>query len=157
MTKEVELMIKGTQKYSDHVDDDLQTRAKGEYYYRNGSHYVLYEERNEGFTETTKSMLKLKDNVLEMTRKGLVNTSMVFEQGKETASTYKTPFGEMLLGIRTKDIRVTEAEDKLQIKAFYALEAEGRHMAECEIEVAVRESTKPVVFDITEGMEEVKK
>ena len=140
MTKEVELMIKGVQKYADHVDDDLQTCAKGEYYYRNGSHYVLYEEHNEGFTETTKSMLKLKDGCLEMTRKGLVNTSMVFEQGKETASTYKTPFGEMLLGIRTKKLNVTTAEDKIQIKVAYSLEAEGRHMAECEIEVVVREN-----------------
>ena len=140
MTKEVELMIKGVQKYADHVDDDLQTRAKGEYYYRNGSHYILYEEHNEGFTETTKSMLKIKDGVLEMTRKGLVNTSMVFEQGKETASTYKTPFGEMLLGIRTKELNVIETEDKIQIKVAYSLEAEGRHMAECEIEVVVREN-----------------
>ena len=138
MTKEVELMIKGVQKYADHVDDDLQTHAKGEYYYRNGSHYILYEEHNEGFSETTKSMLKLKDGVLEMTRKGLVNTSMVFAQGKETVSTYKTPFGEMLLGIRTKELWVTTAEDQIHIKVEYALEAEGRHMAECEIEVLVR-------------------
>ena len=83
-------------------------------------------------------MLKLKDGVLEMTRKGLVNTSMVFEQGKETVSTYKTPFGEMLLGIRTKELWVTTAEDQIHIKVEYALEAEGRHMAECEIEVLVR-------------------
>ena len=138
MTKEVELMIKGVQKYADHVDDDLQTRAKGEYYFRNGGHYILYEEHNEGFTETTKSMLKLKDGCLEMTRKGLVNTSMVFEQGKETASTYKTPFGEMLLGIRTKELNVIETEDKIQIKVAYVLEAEGRHMAECEIEILVQ-------------------
>lgn len=140
MTKEVELMIKGVQKYADHVDDDLQTRAKGEYYYRNGSHYILYEEHNEGFTEITQSMLKLKDGVLEMTRKGLVNTSMVFEKGKETVSTYKTPFGEMLLGIRTKELQLIEAEDRIQIKVSYALEAEGRHMAECKIEILVRES-----------------
>ncbi len=137
MTKEVELTIKGFQKYDTHEDNDLQTSTKGEYYYRNGSHYVLYEEHTEGFAETTKSMLKLKDGVLEMTRKGLVNTSMVFEKDKETVSRYKTPFGEMLLGIRTKDLRVIEAEDAIRAQVEYALEAEGRHMAECRIEIQI--------------------
>ena len=139
MTKEVEVTITGIQKYADHEDDDLKTSAEGEYYYRNGSHYILYEERPEGFTETTKSMLKLKDGCLEMTRKGLINTSMVFDKSKETVSRYKTPFGEMQLGIRTKDLSVIETEDVIRAKVAYDLEAEGRHMAECVIEIMIRE------------------
>ena len=137
MTREVEVTITGVQKYADHEDNDLRTRANGEYYYRNGSHYILYEEHSEGFTETTKSMLKLKDGVLEMTRKGLINTNMVFEKDKETVSRYKTPFGEMQLRIRTKDLCVIETEDVIRAKVAYDLEAEGRHMAECVIEVLV--------------------
>ena len=137
MTKEVEVTISGSQKYATHEDNDLKTIAKGEYYYRNGWHYVLYEERAEGFTEATKSMLKLKEGVLEMTKKGLINTSMVFERGRDTMSRYKTPFGEMQLGIRTKDLCVIEAENEIRAKVSYDLEAEGRHMAECVIEILV--------------------
>jgi len=138
MTKEVELTIKGFQKYDTHEDNDLRTCTRGEYYYRNGGHYILYEEHTEGFQESTRSMLKLKDGILEMTRKGLVNASMVFEKGKETVSRYKTPLGEMHLGIRTKELRVTEAEDVIQVKVVYALEAEGRHMSDCRIEILIR-------------------
>ena len=139
MTKEVEVSISGVQKYVDHQDDDLKTIAKGEYYYRNGWHYILYEERSEGFTEATKSMLKLKEGVLEMTKKGLINTGMVFERGRDTVSRYKTPFGEMQLGIRTNDLCVIEGDDVIRAKVSYDLEAEGRHMAECVIEVMIRE------------------
>ena len=138
MTKDVEVIVTAIQKYADHQDDDLKTVADGEYYFRNGSHYILYNEKNEGFTETTKNMLKLKDGLLEMTRKGLINTSMVFDKSKETGAHYKTPFGEMNLGIRTKGLFVSESEKLICVEVDYALEAEGSHMADCRIRIQVK-------------------
>ncbi len=138
MTKEVELIIKGYQKYDTHEDNDLETRVAGEYYFRNGCHYILYEEQAEGFSQSTKSMLKLREGCLEMTRKGLVNTAMVFDRDKETVSHYKTPFGEFLLGIRTKSLRLLESEDAIHAEVAYALETDGRHMAECKISIQIR-------------------
>lgn len=138
MTKEVELTISGIQKYATHEDNDLKTQAKGEYYHRNGWHYILYEELTEGFTQTTKSMLKLKDGCLEMTRKGLINTEMVFDRRKETVSCYRTPFGEMHLGIHTKNFYAKETEDLIQAEVGYSLEAEGAHLADCRIRIEIR-------------------
>ena len=139
MTKEVEVIISGIQKYTDHEDDDLKTRAQGEYYYRNGAHYVLYEEMMEGFTQPTKSMLKIKDGCLEMTRKGLINTTMTFDKSKETSARYQTPFGQMNLLIRTKGFFLSEAEDQICVEVDYALEAEGAPMADCRIRIRVKE------------------
>ena len=138
MTKDVEVIISGIQKYADHEDDDLKTVADGEYFYRNGSHYILYKEYAEGFSEPTKSMLKLKDGMLEMTRKGLINTSMVFDKNKETESLYKTPFGELRLGIQTKSFYVMESEDKIQVEISYILAADGAPMADSKIRISVR-------------------
>jgi uncharacterized beta-barrel protein YwiB (DUF1934 family) len=138
MTKDVEVIVTAIQKYADHQDDDLKTVADGEYYFRNGSHYILYSEKNEGFTETTKNMLKLKDGLLEMTRKGLINTSMVFDKNKETESLYRTPFGELRLGIQTKSFYVLESEDKIQVEISYILAADGAPMADSKIRINVR-------------------
>ena len=102
MTKEVELSIKGSQKYDTHEDNDLETRVVAEYYCRNHCHYVLYEELAEGFNQTTKSMLKLREDCLEMTRKGLVNTTMVFAKGKETVTLIKLHLGKCFWGFRRK-------------------------------------------------------
>ena len=137
MTKEVELIIKGSQKYDTYEDNDLETRTVAEYYYRNHCHYVLYEELAEGFNQTTKSMLKLREGCLEMTRKGVVNTTMVFEKGKETMTHYKTPFGEVLLGIQTKTLEMSEAEDLICADITYALNADGMPMADCGIKIQI--------------------
>ena len=137
MTKEVELTIKGIQKYDSHEDSDLETKVTGEYYYRNNCHYVLYEEETEGFSQPTKSMLKLKDGVLEMTRKGLINTTMVFDRRKETACNYRTPFGELLLGIRTKGFYVLETENLIRADVEYSLDAQEEHMADCRIKIQI--------------------
>lgn len=138
MTKDVEVIVTAIQKYADHQDDDLKTVADGEYYFRNGSHYILYSEKNEGFTETTKNMLKLKDGLLEMTRKGLINTSMVFDKNKDTVSHYKTPFGEMVLGIHTKSFYVLESENLIRAEIAYTLEADGAPMAQSLIKIQVK-------------------
>lgn len=138
MTKEVEVIISGIQKYETHQDDSLKTKARGEYYLRNGSHYIIFEETIEGFTQTTKNMLKIKDGCLEMTKKGLVNTSMVFDKSKETGAHYKTPFGEMNLGIRTKGLMVSESERLICVEVDYVLEAEGAHMADCRIRIQIK-------------------
>jgi len=137
MTKEVKLIINGAQKYETHEDNDLKTKVRGEYYFRNNCHYVLYEEQSEGFTQTTKSMLKLRDGYLEMNRKGLVNTTMVFEKGKETISHYRTPFGEVLLGINTKSIAIQELPELIQAEASYVLTADGNPMADCRIKIQI--------------------
>ncbi len=137
MTKEVELIIKGIQKYDTHEDSDLETKVDAEYYFRNNCHYILYEEQAEGFSQPTKSMLKLREGCLEMTRKGLVNTAMVFDRSKETVSHYKTPFGELLLGICTKSLKIQESDDVILAEVRYALTAEGRHMADCKINILI--------------------
>ena len=137
MTKEVKLIINGFQKYETHEDNDLKTTAEGEYYFRNRCHYVLYEEQSEGFTQTTKSMLKLRDGCLEITRKGLVNTTMVFEQGKENVSHYRTPFGEVLLGIKTKRITISESPEQILAEVSYTLSADDKPMADCRINIQI--------------------
>ena len=137
MKREVLLTIKGFQKYETHEDNDLETKACGEYYFRNGWHYVLYEEQAEGFQQSTKSVLKMKNGCVEMTRKGLVNTTMVFDRDKETVSHYKTPFGEVLLGIRTKALRLQETDETIKAEVQYSLQADGIHMADCRILIEV--------------------
>lgn len=138
MTKEVKLYIKGVQKYDTHEDNDLETKANGEYYLRGDCHYILYEEYPEGVKQPIKNMLKIKSDSIEMVRRGLVNTSMIFDRKKQTVSHYKTPFGELLLGIDTKTIRILESDDFLCAEIEYALAAEGQHMADCRISIQVR-------------------
>lgn len=74
MTKEVIIIIKGVQKYAGEEIVETVTEAEAEYYLRNGSHYVMFEEETEGFTAITKSMLKFRGEQVELTKKGLIQS-----------------------------------------------------------------------------------
>ena len=49
MTKDVLITISGIQMI-DEEDSDVEMIVRGDYYQKNGKHYILYEEMMEGFT-----------------------------------------------------------------------------------------------------------
>ena len=50
MTKDVLITIRGVHTM-DEEDNDVEMIVRGDYYQKNGKHYVLYEELLEGFKE----------------------------------------------------------------------------------------------------------
>ena len=138
MNKDVTIKIKGVQKYSEEERVETVTEAAAEYYFRNGGHFVKFEEEAEGFTETSKCLLKVRDDLIEMTKKGLVDSHMIFEEGKLHTTNYKTPFGVTMMGVQTKHVHIFEEENALAIQIEYALEAQEEHMADCSIRIMIK-------------------
>ena len=139
MTKEVLLSLQGLQFDTSAEDGDkIETITPAEYYKRNDSHYVIFEELMEGFTDTTKNVIKFRDSQLEVTKKGLVNVHMVFEENRKNMTSYATPFGNILIGIDTDEVEIREEEDRIQVNVAYTLEANYEHMADCKIEMSIR-------------------
>ena len=67
MTKEVLLTLSGLQ--FDQREEDagqVEVVTVGDYYKRNGKHYVVYEEITEGFSQPTKNMFKFSEHMLEL-------------------------------------------------------------------------------------------
>ena len=139
MEKEVLIALKGLQFALDEEGANaLETITPAEYYKRNDSHYVIFEELMEGFTDTTKNVIKFRDSQLEVTKKGLVNVHMVFEENRKNMTSYPTPFGNILIGIDTDEVEIREEEDRIQVNVAYTLEANYEHMADCKIEMSIR-------------------
>ena len=139
MEKEVLIALKGLQFALDEEGANaLETITPAEYYKRNDSHYVIFEELMEGFTDTTKNVIKFRDSQLEVTKKGLVNVHMVFEENRKNMTSYATPFGNFLIGIDTDEVEIREEEDRIQVNVAYTLEANYEHMADCKIEMSIR-------------------
>ena len=59
MTKDVLITISGIQTIDGEVNDPIETVTPGEYYFRNGKHYILYDEVQEGVPGVTKCMIKI--------------------------------------------------------------------------------------------------
>ncbi len=139
MTKEVLLSLRGLQFDAVSMDGDkIETILPAEYYKRNDSHYVIYDEAVEGFGEGTKNILKFKNHSLDLTKKGLVNVHMIFEENKKNMTNYSTPYGDILIGIDAKSVNYQEEENRIVVDVDYALEVNYEHFADCSIKVDIR-------------------
>lgn len=109
------------------------------YYLKNGKHYVLYDEVVEGVPGTVKNTIKISgDSLFEIRKSGLANTCMVFEKGRMNMTAYDTPFGEMMVGIHTRDITTDVTEDSIDVHISYALDVDSEPLSDCEIDVNIR-------------------
>ncbi len=138
MTQEVLLTLKGLQFDQKEEDDgQIETVVVGDYYKRNGRHYVIYEEVTEGFAQATKNRLKFSEHMLELSRSGLVNVHMIFQENKKNLTNYNTPFGQILIGIDTKKIRIEEGQDNIVVDVDYALDINYEFLSDCHITVNI--------------------
>lgn len=134
MTKEVRITVRGVQRSADGDETVTETVAGGEYYQRDGSHFLLYEET--GGEGSIKNLIKQREKVLQLTRKGAVNAAMRFEPGQQHGAEYETPYGLLRLGVKTHRLDCLAEENRLEIQAAYALTAGEEIISECEIRIS---------------------
>lgn len=139
MDKEVLVSIAGLQFEIDQ-DEAMEVISPGEYYFKNNKHYVFYEEITELDNQESgisKARLKLSPDYIELTKKGFNNVSMIFEKDKKTMTYYQTPYGELLIGIQTTDIRLEEQEKEILVSIDYSLDINYSHVSDCNIVIKV--------------------
>ena len=152
MTKEVLVSISGLQmavnEMEENDDEPIEVLSAGSYYFKNGKHYVLFEEVAEGMQGVTKTQIKWKgEEVLEVSKRGLSNVHMIFEKNKKNRCYYNTPFGQLNLGIFTTEIRVEEREDCIQVLAEYSLDVNHEPLSDCVIKIHVCERDSKTFFE----------
>ena len=143
MTKDVLLSIKGLQIGEEEQSDTVEVISPGDYYFRNGKHFFLYEEVTEGQKESTKNIIKVKDNYMELTKKGAINVHMIFEKNRKNVTYYHTPYGSLLVGIDAYRVEVEEKEDEIVVEVEYALEVNNEHLANCHIRILANPKQDP--------------
>ena len=140
MNREVELVLSGLHDTEGASDKDaVKTAQTAQYFKRNDSHYLLYEENMEGFDGVCKSRIKFRDNLLELTRQGAVDMHMIFEENKRHVVHYNTPYGQLMLGIETRRVQVEEQEDQICVTVEYILDQEGEPFSESCLKLHIRE------------------
>ncbi len=139
MTKDVVLIMDATQYFPGEEPQHSLTRVPAEYYLRNGSHYVMFEETQDGFTGTVKGMLKIKRGSVELSKKGLIQSHMLFEKDLRYTTEYKTPFGSFMMEVCTRQLKIAECENELSLEIKYSLESEGRSIADCLMKITLTE------------------
>ena len=136
MEKEVLIHVKGLHMMdAPEGDEPIEIVVPGEYYFRNGSHYLRYEEMLEDHGDPTVNYIKISPKGMEVRKKGQVNTHMVFEQGKRNMAFYTTSFGTLEMGISATNLELKESDSRLDMKVNYSLDLNHEHVADCCLDI----------------------
>ncbi|MCX4370352.1 MAG: DUF1934 domain-containing protein [Dysosmobacter sp.] len=100
------LTIRSEQRYEDTEPDSIELMTEGTLVLTGENGIVLsYQESELTGLEGTTTAFEIQGPQVILTRKGNVNSQMVFEEGKQHTSLYETPFGELAIGIQTSRLR----------------------------------------------------
>lgn len=140
MTKDILVTISGLQfaAEDDGAGEAVEVITPGDYYKKNDKHYVMYDEVMEGFDGTTKNVIKIAENCLDITKKGVTNVHMIFEKNKKNVTYYYTPFGSLLIGIDAKQVNIAETEENIDVTVNYDLEVNYEFLANCNITMNIK-------------------
>ena len=146
MTKDVLVSISG--KHIDIMNDPVEGYETGDdaievvmpanYYCRTGKHYILYDEVLEGMAGTIKNKIKITGtDSVEIIKTGVSSSHMVFEKNKKNLTYYRTPYGQMLVGVNTKKMEIDVKDDKIDVQVDYELDVNHEPLADCKIKMNI--------------------
>ena len=136
--REVTIMMKGIQH--DFSEEGIEHRYVGNYTKIADSHIIKYNEYPEGSNMSqavNENLLKIKNNTIQIRKKGVINTQMYFEQAKTHHGIYKTPFGNFDMTIQTETVAIQETEDSLDIQILYHLSLNHDLASNCTIHIQI--------------------
>lgn len=141
MKKDVFITINSTHKIDEERDeesDHIEMIVPGSYTFCEGKHRITYEEPVEGVKGIIRNTLIIDEAGMEIIKEGLASSHMSFlKSGKKTSSKYSTPYGDIIMGIKTFDLHISEGEDKICVDARYSLEMGGEYVSICNLKVDI--------------------
>ena len=137
MQKDVILFMASRQAGGAIEEDRVEVITAGQYYKKNGAHFVVYEELSEDGRTAARNMIKIRNGKTEVIKNGEASVHMVFELHKKNFSYYDMPYGKMMVGLETERMDCTEEEDRLSLLLQYRLEVDYQYMADCTVEIRI--------------------
>ena len=146
MTKEVLVSISG--KHIDIMndpaagyetgDDNIEVVTPANYYCKNGKHYIIYDEVLEGMAGTIRNKIKITGtDMVEIMKSGITSSHMIFEKNKKNLTYYKTPYGQMLVGVNTRNMEISVGNDRIGVLVDYELDVNHEPLADCKIKMNI--------------------
>ncbi len=145
MTREVLLAMKGMQFALNEATGEgepIEIITNANYYEKDNKRYLMYEEMLEGIEEPISNLVKFGPDSIEVTKKGMINVHMVFEEGKQNLTNYSTPYGNLVIGINTHKVEITEQDECIHLEARYGLDINYEYLSDCVISMDISPKEK---------------
>lgn len=137
MDRDVRITVSGTQ--DDGCGNGTVTRhqADGQYYERDGCRFLFYQERDSDSGTATSNTLKIRGDTLELSRRGNVDSRMVFEAGHTHPASHATAYGTLRLDVCTEDVKSLWTESKAKVIIKYSLWMTGELLSKNRLVIEI--------------------
>ncbi len=137
MTKDILLTISGLHETDGEADAPVEVISPGQYFLKNGKHYILFEEVLEGLEGLVKSTLKFTEDQVEFIRTGAASARMIFQKEQEHRALYQTPMGPLMISVYTEDIISKIEDEQIDLEIVYSLKAEEEILTESTVRIHI--------------------
>lgn len=139
--EDVLVSIKGVHTLSgeyglDTDEDVIEMVNLGTHYQRGEVHYILYDEIGEN--DINKNLLKISLNKIELNKTGSVKSNMIFETGNENFAPYNTVHGELLMGLRTNELMISEEDEEINAHIEYEMSVNYNKVSDCKLDINIK-------------------
>ena len=84
--------------------DKMEFVTDGAFYLKNGSYYILYDEKEEMGMADCSVTIKVSDKEVSISRKGEFSSKMLYKTGEASEFLYNTPYGRFPVILTTQEI-----------------------------------------------------
>lgn len=145
MNRNVEVNVTGIHSREGEPTEKVESLAAGIYeLLEDGSVAIEYDEEQ----DTGAGSMKVHNRVLigadgrkmEIVRAGATSSTLTFAEDLEYDTEYATPYGTMLMKVRTKSFDLTRVggDEEIKVVADYDLEIEGRVVSSSMIVIDIK-------------------
>ena len=138
MKQEVTLSIEGRQTYQDQEPEIIELVTNGTMEFRNGGWDISYEESELTGLAGVTTTFRVEPGKVTLTRKGSLNSTMVFQENVVHESLYQMPFGALMLSVKASRVFFDIVPDGGVIDLCYHIDIENTEAGVIDYHLDIR-------------------
>lgn len=138
MKKNVVLSIEGRQTYADQEPEVIELVTEGTMEFTNGGWDISYEESALTGLEGVTTTFRVEPGKVTLTRKGALNSQMVFQEGVPHDSLYQMAFGTLMLTVKATSVFFDIVPDGGVIDLSYNINIENSEAGVIDYHLDIR-------------------
>lgn len=125
MKQTVVLSIRGKQQYADQEPEVIELVTEGQMEFSHGGWDISYEESELTGLAGVTTTFRVEPGKVTLTRKGALNSQMVFQEGVSHDSLYQMAFGTLMLTVKASFVYYDIVPDGGTIDLTYQINIEN--------------------------------
>ena len=139
MEKKKYVFVISSEITTDGDKSNIELTTTGNYSRVNGRWVLLYDEMSEDKTAVIKTMIKVDDKSVTITRNGEGSSKLIMTEGERNMCHYRTQFGDILLGVYCNEINNELSDSGGKISMSYTLDVNASVLSENKVTIKIRE------------------